>query len=135
MFDLEREVDAWTTKAFAGSCRARAATRAELQDHLHCEIERLAGEGKSPEEAFRIATAKLEGTAALVATGGRNPALGRARIAHAILWAALFLASALVLSKSAAADRFSVLLIVVLIPAWFASDQLLARVLRDSRGR
>ena len=132
MFDLEREVDAWSTKAFAGPCRAKAATRAELRDHLHCEIERLEAEGRSREEAFRVATAALEGTVASVAGSGGNPALRRARLAHAILWAALILATSIVLAKRDGGDELGLLLIVVFIPTWYASDLLLARLWRGS---
>lgn len=48
---------------------------------------------------------------------------------HAVLWAAVLLATAMIMAGSTAADTFSYLMIVVLIPSWFASDQLLRRAL------
>lgn len=127
MFDLKREVDAWSEKAYAGPCRGKAATLDELKDHLHCEIERLEAAGKTREEAFRIATEKL-GESTRVASGSRN---GRSRnpgkLVNALIWAAVMIATSIVLVKSGARDSGSYLLIFVLIPAWYVSDLLLGR--------
>lgn len=48
---------------------------------------------------------------------------------HSLLWAAVMLSSALIMAGSASDERFGYLLIVVLIPSWFASDQLLRRAI------
>lgn len=132
LFDLEREIDAWSEKAYGSPCRDKAATLDELKDHLHCEIERLETEGRTREEAFWIATAKL-GESTRSASGSRDGrALNRGRIAHAIIWAAVMIATAIVLAKSDARESSTYLLIVVLIPAWYMSDLLLSRFLRAS---
>lgn len=130
MFDLEREVDRWTDKAFAGSCRGKAASLAELRDHLHSDVERLMGEGRSSEDAFRMATARLGETAGGLAAPEGNSKLRQARLANAMIWAALILGTALVLAKRSDQDVLNFLLIGVLLPLWFAADQLLARLLR-----
>jgi hypothetical protein len=132
MFDLDWEVDAWTAKAF-GTCRSRAATRAELKDHLLCAIERLEEAGLPREEAFRRATAALEGTADSLS--GAEHALRRGRLAHSILWAALILATALLFARSDDRDGFTTLLLLVLVPIWFAADRLVLRLLGAPAGR
>lgn len=132
MFDLQREVEAWTEKAYAGPCHAKAATLAEFQDHLYCEVERLEAEGQSREEAFRMATATLGASAGETIGFREDRALRQGRIANAILWAALIVATALVLSNSAVGDSAAFLLTVVCVPLWFASDLLLTRFLRPA---
>ncbi len=134
MFDLDREVGTWVRRAYAGRCRERAASAAELEDHLRCEIERLEGEGLQREEAFRRAAAKLEG-----AVGG--PEAGRRRgarlmmIAHGIVWAALILALAVDYHRRGDANGFSLLLITLLVPLWYASNLVVRRALHLSPRR
>jgi hypothetical protein len=133
VFDLEREVDAWSKKAYGGPCGGKAATLDELKDHIHCEVERLEAEGRTPEEAFRIATTKLGESAPRTnrICGGR--ALDRVRIGNSILWAAVMIATAIVLAGSGAQKNSKTfLLLVILVPAWCMSDQLLSRRLRTS---
>lgn len=154
MFDLEKEVAAWSAAVHAESCRD-AAHAAELSDHLHCEIERARAEGMSDEQAFRAAVAKLGARRELSAEEAKNRSLlgvacaavaaydgahaGRERrglfMGHALLWAALILATSLLLSKSSTPDLLSFLIVGVMVPIWWASQELLRRALRPSRGR
>jgi hypothetical protein len=151
MFDLEKEVAAWSESVHADRCR-RAESVAELSDHLHCEIDRARASGMSDEAAFTAAVARLGAAPELAAEHAKNRNLLQAGcaaalryersvspgqrgllLAHAILWAALILASSLVLSKSAAPATLGYLLIGVLVPSWWASEQILRRALRPKR--
>jgi hypothetical protein len=154
MFDLDREVTAWANSVHAERCRA-AAGAAELTDHLYCEIERGRAEGLSDEEAFRAAVARLGSASALMAEEAKNrSALGTvcqvaakldgagvrpdhrgALLAHALIWASLIIATSMILSKTAVRDVYSLLLMVVFVPLWWASDQLLRSVLRRQGAR
>src|SRR5262245_26534455 len=130
MFDLQREIDAWSKKAYDGPCRGRAASLDEWKDHVHCEIERLVAEGRTPEEAFRLATTRL-GEAAPVGCRRRSGvASNRARIALAIVWASVIIATALLLTTDGRRETSSYLLLFALIPAWWSSDLVLSRHLR-----
>lgn len=148
MFDLEREVAAWSEAVHAESC-GNAAHAAELSDHLHCEIERARAQGLSDEQAFKAAVAKLGAWPTLSAEEAKNRSLvgrgcalatryqrshagGERRgllVAHAMLWAALIAATAL-LSKGNALGVRAWLLTGVMVPTWWASEQLLRRALR-----
>ena len=152
MFDLDKEVAAWSETVHAGRCR-QAAGVAELSDHLYCEIDRARAEGLSDEQAFAAAVAKLGhgselsaehaknrsllGTACAAAAGyerldsGRETAL--LLLAHALLWAVVILASSVALSKTAAPGASKWLVTSVLVPIWWASEQLLRRALRQKR--
>lgn len=150
MFDLNREVAAWSAAVHAERCQPAAGV-AELSDHLYCEIDRARGAGLSDEEAFRTAIARLGSTVELTTEHAKNrSALGiacqvaakfdrsasspehrRLLLAHALVWATLMIASALVLTKTAAPDVSGWLLTVIFIPLWWASDQLLRLALRQ----
>jgi hypothetical protein len=150
MFDLDKEVAAWSRAMHAERCR-ETAHAAELSDHLHCEIERGRAQGLSDEQAFKAAVAKLGAQPELEAEESKNRSLlgtvcaaaGRYErlraghtglfLAHALLWAALMLATSAVLSKSSAPQAFAWLLTGVLVPTWWASEQLLRRALRPAR--
>lgn len=154
MFDLDREVTAWTNSVHAQRCRPAAGAE-ELTDHLYCEIERGRSAGLSDEEAFHAAVARLGAPSALMAEDAKNrSALGTAcavaarldregvraefrgaLLGHAIIWASLILATSMILSKSAVRDVYSLLLMVVFVPLWWASDQLLRSVLRRKAAR
>jgi hypothetical protein len=134
MFDLDREVATWVRRAYAGRCRERAASAAELEDHLRCEIERLEGEGLPREEAFRRATGKLE-AAVGEPPAGRRRAARWVMIAHGVVWAALILSLALDFHRRGDANGFSLLLITLLVPLWYASNLVVRRALRVSDGR
>lgn len=54
-FDLDEEIQAWC-EAVHPRDRERQARIDELADHLHCEVERLMGEGLSKADAFMAAT-------------------------------------------------------------------------------
>lgn len=149
MFDLDKEVAAWSAAMHAGRC-AQAAGVAELSDHLYCEIERARAGGLPDELAFAAAVAKLGPEPELAAELAKNRsvleagcvaaaryerAVPSARhrgllVAHAILWAAVIIAAALVMTKTAAPRAFGWLLMVVLVPSWWASEQILRRALR-----
>jgi hypothetical protein len=149
MFDLEREVAAWSAAVYAERCRSSAG-EAELSDHLYCEIDRARAAGLSDEEAFRTAVARLGSPAALTAEHAKNrSALGTVcqvaakldgnvtaeqrglLLGHAVIWASLILASSLFLSKSTVPTAFSLLLMGGFVPLWWASEQLLRRAMRQ----
>lgn len=134
MFDLDREIAAWCRSAAAKRCRPTARTD-ELKDHFHCEVERLQGEGKTAEEAFRETVAQLEANDTLgLLTPKHTKGEERMRKVHAVIWAVLMIATALVLTKADVdKDVSSYLLIVIFIPLWYVADQLLARALRKRR--
>jgi hypothetical protein len=149
LFDLDQEVAAWSATVHAGRCR-QAASVAELSDHLYCEIDRARAEGLSDEQAFAAAAAKLGpgpdlaaehaknrsllGTACAAAARDERSEPSRQRrwllLAHAILWAVVILASSAALSKTAAPAAFGWMLSGVLVPIWWASEQILRRALR-----
>jgi hypothetical protein len=148
MFDLDREATVWSEAVYANDCRG-AASVAELRDHLYCEIDRARAEGLSDEQAFAAAVAKLGPATKLATEHAKNRSVLRAvcaavsrderlvssdqqwlLVAHAVLWAALTIGTALVLSKTATREASEWMLIVVLIPCWLASEQILRRALR-----
>lgn len=153
MFDLDREVTTWSAAANAARCRP-AAGIAEMKDHLYCEIDRARAEGMPDEQAFRTAIARLGSATDLTAETAKNrSALGdacqvvarldgplpsadhrRLLIVHALVWAALMIATSLVLKKTAGPEVSSWLLIGILIPLWLASDLVLRSVLRRRSG-
>ena len=157
MFDLEREVAAWATRVHAGRCGlgGESADRAELADHLYCEIERFRAEGLSEERAFAAAVAKLGAASALAVENAKNRSrLGTAWaavvrfecaaardghtglfVAHALLWAAVMLAVPLLLPHGPARQSFGWILCSVLMPGWWASETLLRRALRARRAQ
>jgi len=154
VFDLEREVAAWSEAVHASRCR-NAASVAELSDHLHCEIDRARSEGMSDEMAFAAAVAKLGEKHELSAEHAKNRSIlgkiyaadaryarsissGQHRgllIAHAMIWAVLILASSLVMSKTDARETFVLLITCVWGPLWWGSDQILRRALHQGPGR
>jgi len=153
MFDLDREVTAWSTAVHAGRCHP-AASVAELTDHLYCEIERARATGLSDEEAFRTAIALLGSASELTAEHDKNrSALGaacqvaanldrplpnpehrRLVVAHALVWAALMIASAIVLKKTATAGPSSWPFGLIFFSLWWSSDRILRRALRTRPG-
>jgi hypothetical protein len=149
MFNLDREVAAWSAAVHAERCQPSAGI-AELTDHLYCEIDRARAEGLSDEEAFRTAVARVGSAPELTAEHAKNrSALGAAcqvalkldgpgfnsehrglLAAHAAIWAALMIVLALVLRKATSPELSAWLLIGILIPLWLASDQILRAALR-----
>jgi hypothetical protein len=148
MFDLERAVAEWIATVHARGCRADEDAT-ELADHLYCEIDRARATGLGDEEAFAAAVARLGTAVELGAEHGKNrrlagllcryserldpsasPEQRRLLLGHAWIWAALMIASALVMAASEARDHFVILLTTVLVPLWWASDRLLRRALR-----
>lgn len=148
MFDLEREVAAWSAAVHRERCQP-AASVAELSDHLYCAIDRARAEGLSDEEAFRAATARLGTTPELTAEYAKNrSALGTAcqisakldgpvsssdrglLMAHALVWAVVTIVSSLVLKRTTSPEISGWLLIGVLIPLWLSSDLILRAALR-----
>lgn len=152
MFDLDREVAAWSRAVHEERCQP-AAVVAELSDHLYCEIERARATGLSDEAAFRAATARLGTARQLTAEHAKNrsalgtacqmaarldPAMGRPEqrwllLAHAAVWAALIIATTLALKKAAPAEVSVWLLTVIFVSLWWASEQLLRLALRQKR--
>ena len=56
-------------------------------------------------------------------------------LANAVIWASLILATALIVTRVDSENAFSYALIVVFIPLWFASDQLVRKALRKGDSR
>ena len=154
MFNLDREVAAWSAAVHAARCQPTASIT-ELTDHLYCEIDRGRAEGLSDEEAFRTAIARLGSAEELKAEHAKNrSALGtvcqvaarldgpplpnpehrRLLLVHALIWASLMIAASLILKKAGASQVSSLLLVVIFIPLWQVSDQLLRRALRPGKG-
>lgn len=71
MFDLNNEVKRWSRSVHRSRCGGRLDA-AELEDHLHCEIEALQATGLSEEEAFAKATKNLGDAVALADEHFRN---------------------------------------------------------------
>lgn len=149
MFDLDREIATWSAAVHAERCQP-ADSVAELSDHLYCEIDRARATGLSEEEAFHAAIARLGSTPELSAEHAKNrSALGsacrvaarldgpgfnsehrRLLLSHAMIWAALIIASALVLKKSTSTELSAWLLTGMFVPLWLASDRILRAALR-----
>ncbi|MEA2572400.1 MAG: hypothetical protein QOI24_4401 [Acidobacteriota bacterium] len=144
MFDLNREVAAWSAAVYAERCGA-AASVAELSDHLYCEIDLGRAAGLSDEEAFRTAVARLGTASELSAENAKNrsalgavcavaakledPVSRRHRglmIAHALLWATLMIALSVILKKT---ELVAWTMLVILVPMWWASERLLRRAM------
>ena len=150
MFELEKEVGAWSRSVHADGC-GRAASLAELSDHLYCEIDRARAEGLSDEQAFAAAVKKLGQGRELAAEHAKNRSLlgsvcawaarferagssgagGGLLVAHAFIWAALIVASSMFMSRSLPATTSGWLLCCVILPLWWASEQILRRALRS----
>ncbi len=141
MFDLDTAIESWSASVQAQRCN-RDASITELSDHLHSEVERLTAEGLSERQAFGVATDKIGEPAALDAEFDKNRSLmsrvgrklhafddslsGGPRRAHAFLGGTFVLAAAIVLTRLDATEAAAYLL-VVFVPLWFASGELLNR--------
>lgn len=155
MFDVNAAVDEWVIRTLGEQCRdSKRAT--ELADHLHCEIEAARAEGRSAEEAFALATTRMGAPGALAEELAKNrsalaavcePLMREERrwrgsgsastllLAHALLWAAGLIASAVWLASSHAdaATRWTV--VGTMPPLWYASDLVVKRLLGASPAR
>ena len=72
--------------------------------------------------------ARLDGTPT---SGGQRGLL----IAHGVLWASLILATSILVSKTSARATFGSWLILIYIPLWMGSEQILRRALRNGPRR
>jgi hypothetical protein len=153
VFDLDREIAAWSTAVHDGRCRS-AEEAAELRDHLYCEVERAHAEGLSEEDAFHAAIARLGSATQLQAEHAKNRSLfgtvcraiarydglvanpehRRLLIANALIWASLQFSSALIVSGQDLPKAYGWLSIGVIPPLWWASDRLLRAAMRRSGG-
>jgi hypothetical protein len=151
VWNLENEVDAWSSAVHADGCR-RSASVDELRDHLYCEIERGRSAGLSDRDAFARATTRLGSREGLAAEHAKDRSWwrsacaallraergfdGRVRgylIAHALVWAALTIAT-MSLMKGAGADQAAQwVLLVAIVPCWLSSDLVLRGALRSGR--
>lgn len=113
----------------------------------------LRADGRSDEQAFTTAVAAIGPVSALVAEQAKNHSrFGRAcaavgrfdrrgsaggrrgpLLAHSLLWAALLIATAMFLPKGTQRTESGMFLILVLVPTWWASEQILRRALRRER--
>ena len=152
MSDLSDKIREWCRSALPDGCGDDQI--AELEDHLHCEIERLQGEGLEENAAFDKATKRLgeaktimneysknqSFAARLCALDRRlsraenihNPAIrklaGRLIVGQSILWAAAMLATALLTRGS---ENAGYLVTVVFVPLWFVSYMLINTTLKS----
>ncbi len=60
----------------------------------------------------------------------RNPVLRKLLIGHGLIWAALMLGTSMIVSSRDMGGHFDQLLVLVYIPCWWASEQLLRRAAR-----
>jgi hypothetical protein len=158
MFDLAKAVATWIRGIEVQDCELTGSSvrKAELLDHLYCEIDAGRARGLDDERAFAAAIARLGSAEGIRAEHAKNrPAfwtslaavancerawLGRldehrgALIGHALVWASLILGSSLILAKSALPHTSSLLLTLVFVPGWWVSDQILRRALRGKPG-
>ena len=153
MFELEREVRAWSEAVYATRCRS-AASVAELSDHLYCEIDRARAEGMSDEQAFAAAVAKLGSASELAAEQAKGRswlarfyawevraargASGRKQawlsMANALIWGVAMLASGYVLRKHDVPHDARTTILLLLLMSYVGSDQILrAAMSRGSR--
>lgn len=134
-----------------GRCRT-ASEIAELSDHLYCEIDRARAEGLSDEEAFRAAITRIGSAPQLAQEHAKNRSALRGTlcrvlaadarlehraplIAHSLIWAALLLATTMVLVGQGASNAWGWFAIGVFVPLWWMSDHLLRSVLRQRSTR
>ena len=141
MFELEQAVQDWCQQVAASGC-GNAHRIAELKDHLHCEIERLQHQGLSAEQAFQTATKQLGQQPQLHAEYAKNHNTlaglcqhesatdesgqtaeqhSKNSIAHAILFAAAMLASAILIDDTTAAS----ISLFILLGLWWATQTLM----------
>lgn len=152
MFNLDREVASWSDAVNAERCQPSAGA-AELSDHLYCEIERRRQEGLTDEAAFHAAVARL-GTAGDLSSehvknrsaigvacrflghqqGKSRSRLLRLEVAHAVIWATLFIVTASVLKMTAVPGVSAWLLTAIFIPLWLASQQIVQAAARARTG-
>lgn len=153
MFDLERETKAWARTVHADRCRG-SASESELLDHLYCEIDLARTQGLDDEHAFVAAVAKLGSSGALRAEHAKNRSfLGMvcafaARLegressagarsllaAHGVVWATLMISLSLVLTRYLSRNTTCWVLLGILVPLWWASEQVLRRAIRSRSG-
>jgi hypothetical protein len=148
MFNLDAEIDALSNRVYASRCR-NAAHVAELRDHLYCEIEQLRARGMSDEQAFAAASAKFGAGSAFASELAKNltpvelfcewaarydrgiadPRWRSVFIAHGAIWAVVMLAAAIAIKHSHMSEGWSWLFTTMMIPLWYASEQVLRDVL------
>lgn len=144
MFELEREIQNWCESALPDDCGTDPERLAELADHLHCEIERLEGQGMPTQKAFEQATQRLGKAKEIMMEYSKNQsfiarlcaldrrlgsvetlsnplvkkAASRLTLGNAILWAAAMIASALLVGD---AEKVGYLVPLVFVPLWIGS--------------
>lgn len=134
MFDLDKAIDAWCNKVVAHNIWDTEKVD-ELKDHLYCIVEEAVTAGETPETAFTQATNGMgypetelpENTGRASIVSGICKVLSKIEghpssdspmvIAHAVIWACVMLAMAIVIDDKD--TNSSVLMILIL--GWFAS--------------
>ncbi len=154
MFDLDREVTAWSNSVHADSC-VGSTRSAELRDHLYCEVDRARSQGLSDEQAFAAAVAKMGESAQLAGEHAKGRSVFKSAcaaamryerrdwqagyrgplMAHAIIWASLQVGVSLIVSSSDASVGTGLLLISLMTAMWWGSEQILRRALRQGGPR
>jgi hypothetical protein len=151
MFDLDREVVAWSRAVHSGQCSAQAA--AELTDHLYCEIEKGRASGLPDQEAFAAAVAKVGARPDLKNESAKNrswwqsacawaaradqplPRGGQyAVILHALVWGRLMVVASALARRAAEPDSVRGMVLALSVAAWILSERVLRHVLRARAG-
>ncbi len=146
MFDLERELKTWSRAVLPAGCRNEDERRAELEDHLSCEIEALQKGGLTTEQAYRAAIDHMGEQTRLAKEFAKNRSLlstlcliegehmrddsnrplmrsaklGGVIIGQSIVWAVVMLAVSAELSDT----QLKPIVIQWLTAGWFASFML-----------
>ena len=146
MFDLDVELKAWSRRVLPAGCGQEDERRAELEDHVSCEIEVLKRGGMGVEQAFHAAIDRmgdqtrlakefaknrsLQSTLCLIEGGNamtdskkpllRSAKLGGLIIVQALIWAAVMMAVSWELGDTQTKDT----VILWLTAGWFASSML-----------
>lgn len=143
MFQLDHEIKSWCASVVLSRYGNRTRM-AELEDHLYCEINALAEQGIAEQEAFLIATKKMGNSDDLSTEYAKNHGLlltlfGNKKgeletdkkpaikpIIHALIFAALMIISALLMSGSEYKDTVTNSLILI----WWISFSITHRTMK-----
>ena len=149
MFDLDREIDSWCRDVLGARC-VNTAGMDELVDHVHCEVEKLRGQGMNAEEAFNAATERMGDTRELAREYTKNYgpvarlvqklmrlencAAHRVHyklfIGHALAWATAMIVTALVANAFDAPKSIAGAITLALILGYVGSEHLLRKALK-----
>ncbi len=137
MFNLSQEVNAWCDKVVAHDIWD-AEKVDELKDHLYCLIEEQVAAGKTEQAAFIDATSAMgypagdsDNTSAharivqgvcriLQKVEGKAATESPLLISHAVIWACVMLAAAIILRGQDAGEKMFFILLMGWLASYFA---------------